>query len=352
MKKEDPAKVKAGTIEMLNAIKGITSHFEKGIAFTLEAEQHIKTIKKPKRIILCGLGGSAFPASLLKIATDALGVPFEVSRQYLVECTDLGENDLVIASSFSGNTEETIESLEDALKRKAQIVVLTAGGKLKEMALAHQLPLIELKRPSPTFQPRAATGFFVGALAALLELVGHFDGGMSRVKALGQSLVAYTNIEDKAKAIAEQLLGKIPVIYAPAPYAFSVARVIKIKLNENAKCPAFYNEVPECNHNEMVGYTLANAPYAPVFLKDPAIAPRMQTRINKTIETLEKNGIHCLSIDLPPAQDPLVKAFAALYLFDFVSCYMAELAGVDPNPVDMVEDFKASLGAFQGINQF
>jgi glucose/mannose-6-phosphate isomerase len=350
--KESPEKVEAGTQEMLNAIKGITTHFEQGIAFTLQIKDRLLAMPKPRRVIHCGLGGSAFPANLLKIATDSLGVPFDVSRQYLVDAVDLNAQDLVIASSFSGNTEETIESLEDALKRGAMVVVLTAGGKLKEMAKTHDLPLIELKRPSPTFQPRAATGFFVGALGALLDCLGFFSGGIERLRKIGAQLQPYTQIEDQAKSLAAQLVGKIPVIYAPAPFAFSVARVIKIKLNENAKCPAFYNEIPECNHNEMVGYTLANAPYQPIFLKDSAFAPRLQTRIQKSMETLDKAGIPCIGVDFPNESDPLVKAFAVLYFFDFVSCYMAQLAGVDPNPVDMVEDFKASLGQYQGLQQF
>lgn len=125
-----------------------------------------------------------------------------------------------------------------------------------------------------------------------------------------------------------------------------MARVVKIKINENAKSPAFWNEVPELNHNEMVGYTRLHAPLVAVFLTTTQTTPRQQTRVARTVETLRKHGVDTLEVPMRPARDPLAAALATLYLFDLVSCELATLAGVDPNPVAMVEDFKASLGPF------
>jgi glucose/mannose-6-phosphate isomerase len=336
--------VLAGVEVMLSGVRDIPDHLSQGAALASGITDRFTS--KVKRVTLCGLGGSAFPGDLLQVAIADLEIPFAVSRHYEVLAAQLSAEDLVIASSFSGNTEESISALDDALARGAQVMVICAGGQMASAARARDLPLVQLIKPTPTFQPRAATGLFLGVLSALLEDLGFFPGARARLKEVGEALKTLMEVEAEAEEIAEALDGQIPVFYAPPPYAGSLARVVKIKINENAKIPAFWNEVPEFNHNEMVGYTRGHAPLTAVFFIDPNALPRMQTRMRRSLETLTANGVRAISVPIRSAKDPLTALLATLHLFDVVSCKLAIRAGIDPNPVAMVEEFKASLGAF------
>ncbi|MAD60461.1 MAG: hypothetical protein CMH49_02960 [Myxococcales bacterium] len=343
------SQIRAGIEIMLSGVRGIPEHLSQGAKLAEGIAAQLK--HEVKRITLCALGGSAFPGDLLRVITDPLGVPLQVSRSYEVAHARLNKNDLVIACSFSGNTEESLSSFDDALKRGAQIMIICAGGQLEKLANQHQLPFIKLTKPTPTFQPRAASGFFIGALSALLEDLGYFEGARNRLSLVAQELKTLMDVKEEAQKIASELNGSIPVFYAPPPYAESLARVVKIKINENAKSPAFWNEVPEFNHNEMVGYTRLHESLTAVFFEDPLAKPRMQTRINQSAQTLSDYGVKTLKVAIRPAQDRLSSLLATLYLFDVVSCEMALQAGVDPNPVAMVEDFKAALGLFESLDQ-
>ena len=334
---------------MLSGVRGIPEHLSFGSQL---AEGIASYIKKPvERITLCALGGSAFPGDLIRVITNALSVPLQVSRSYEVHHAHLAQSDLVIACSFSGNTEESLSSLDDAIRRGAQVMVICAGGRLEALAKQENLPIIKLTKPTPTFQPRAASGFFIGALGGLFEDLGLFEGARARFARVGEELKQLMDVKDEARIVAEKLHGTIPVFYAPPPYAESLARVVKIKINENAKSPAFWNEIPEFNHNEMVGYTRLHEPLTAVFFEDPLASERMKTRVTQSAQTLSEYGVKTLMVPIREAKDRLTSLLATLYLFDVVSCHMALMAGVDPNPVAMVEDFKAALGPFKGVNQ-
>jgi glucose/mannose-6-phosphate isomerase len=351
-----PDTISAGVEIMLSGVRGIPDHILEGFTLAEGAAASARggdAAWTPRRVTLCALGGSAFPGDLLWIALRNRNTHFNICRDYEPP-TDLTADDLVIVSSFSGNTEEALAALDLTCASPARAVVVCAGGALEARARARSLPLIRLYRPTPTFQPRAATGFFLGALTALLEDLGVFAGGRARLTEVARqtrALTASPTLGAEAAEVARALNGKIPVLYAPPPFASSVARIAKIKINENAKSPAFWNEVPELNHNEMVGYTRLHAPLIAVFLTTDQTPPRQQTRVTRSIETLHKHGVATLALPMRAAPDPLASALATLYLFDLVSCELAVMGGVDPNPVAMVEDFKASLGAFASADQ-
>ncbi|MEE2645587.1 MAG: SIS domain-containing protein [Myxococcota bacterium] len=338
--------------KMLEAVRGVSGHLRAGPALAAEAAQQLAGFT-PRRVILCGMGGSAFPGELTRLVLDPAKVNLEVSRRYQISGAPLGSEDLVIASSFSGNTEETLSALADAKRQGARRVILCAGGRLEAIARAEGLPLISLERPFPGFQPRAASGYFIGALVGLLEGIGLAPGGAERLAQIADRLSEVVADEEGVRAtateIADQIGERIPVFYAPPPYAETVAQVAKIKINENAKRPAFWNEVPEFNHNEMVGYTLRSATFAPIFLMDNAAPARSQQRMRQSLQTLREAGVHAaeVSIRFGEGDEPLLRALATLYTFDFVSCILAERDGIDPNPVALVEDFKAALGPFE-----
>lgn len=295
-----------------------------------------------RRLILCGMGGSAFPADLLALHLRPRGVAIEVARDYRVRATSIPADALVVASSFSGGTEETLAAYDDAGARGARRVVLAGGGRLAERAVADGVPLIRLTKPFADFQPRAATAMFVGALGRLVTDLGLADGLDATFAAIAARLRGL-DVEPGSRALAAALDGRIPLILATAPHAEATARIMRIKLNENAKMAAFVGELPEFNHNAMVGFTRPS-PLAVVLLRDPRLPKRMRHRCETTAAVLAERGVPVHPVDLPDAE-PIEQAFAALYLFDLVSCRLALRAGLDPNPVELIEGFKARLGS-------
>lgn len=330
---------------MLDAVRTLPQQLLDGRIFAGSAGADFKGVVS--RVVICGMGGSAFPGDLLRLLTDALGLELLVSRDYVVHDNRIGPETLVIVSSFSGNTEETLAALDDARQRGAQVVVVSAGGKLAERADALSLPYVRIVKPSPGFQPRAATGFFISAFVTILENAGLIDGQSAALAAVSNGLKTLFSDEPalhaRALSIAEVIRGRIPVFYATAPFG-DVGKVVKIKLNENSKTPAFFYEIPEFNHNEMVGFTRMPGPFLAVVLEDPTAPERQQHRVATTVATLTDHGMPVERVRLRQTGPNLLRAFEMLVLFDFVSCALAALDGIDPNPVAMVEDFKKRLG--------
>lgn len=330
---------------MLTAIRGTPEHFDLGWSAAAGVGE---TFTGVRHLIVCGMGGSAFPADLLALELAPRGVRLTVSRDYRVELggaadAEIADDALVVASSFSGNTEETLAAYADAGRRGARRVVLTGGGRLADRAAADGVPIIRLRKPFADFQPRAASAMFVGALgrlAADLGLVDHdvlsaaFDDAAAHLRG--------RDVDADARTLAEALDGTIPLVLASAPHA-ATARAIRIKLNENAKMAALAGVLPEFNHNAMVGFTRPG-PLAVVLLRDPHLAPRARHRVETTAAVLAERKVPVHVIDLPDAA-PLTQAFEALYLFDLVTCRLALRAGLDPNPVELIEGFKARLGS-------
>jgi len=325
---------------MLDDCRALSEQFERGRAFAGDTGKALVGIRS---VVVCGMGGSAFPGDFLKMYAEPKGVAVEVSRDYVVRARILGPEQLVIVSSFSGNTEETIASLEDAVSRGANVVTVSAGGALAAIAAERDLPHVRIEKPHPTFQPRVAMGYFFGAFAGILENAGLLSGVDADLAGVAARLRGQTELESQAKRLAGELHGRIPVIYATAPFDTTAARVIKIKLNENAKTAAFFYGLPELNHNEMVGYTRLCGPFTAVLLRDPDQSPRMKRREDVTVETLRENGVPVVEIPLLDG-NAIEKLFAVLSLFDFVSCFLAMADGIDPNPGAMVEDFKQRQG--------
>lgn len=325
---------------MIAAVRGLPEHFNAGWRATGDVGVDLRGAID--RIVVTALGGSAFPADLLQLAVTC---PVIVSRDYVVHA-HLDARTLVIASSFSGNTEETLSAFDDAGRRGAPRVALTSGGRLAKRADEVGVPVIRLEKPFPEFQPRAATAMFVGALGRICQNLGLADGLEAIFEAVAERIRRMTDVDARAVKLAADLRGRIPVILATAPFGAAAARIIKIKCNENAKIAAFWNVLPEFDHNELVGFTERHGPFSVVVLRDPRCAPRMAHRVEMTGRTLVENGVPVHAVDLPDAP-PLEQAFSALYLFDFVTCRLALQAGVDPNPVAMIESFKASLGPFR-----
>lgn len=300
-----------------------------------------------QNVVLAGMGGSALAASLTK-SWPGLNIPYEVVRDYdLPEYA--GKNTLFIASSYSGNTEETLAALEVAQAKGCSIAVIAAGGKLGEIAKEKNYPLFAI----PTgFQPRMAVFYNFAALIQLFESQGLVaPGSGDELRTAAQKMLNLqadwlpTVPADKnpAKKLAQEIMGKAPVIYA-GPKLYPAAYKWKINFNENAKNVAWCNQLPEFNHNEFLGWTShpSDKPYAVIDLRSNLENPKVQKRfeVSERLLSGKRPRTHVVEAQ---GQTILEQLLWTITLGDFVSLYLALLNGLNPTPVDLIEKFKASM---------
>jgi glucose/mannose-6-phosphate isomerase len=308
----------------------------------------LSTLHSPlTNIVLGGMGGSGWPALYMK-AWAGLKVPFEVVSNYdLPEY--VGPNTLFIASSYSGNTEETLSALDEAEKRGAQIAVMTAGGKLMERAKEANHPLLEI--PSG-IQPRMSSFYFLLAMAHLFEQLNLSRAGIvGELNEAGEWLEGTKDSwrpdvaqkDNLAKQIALELAGKTVIVYS-GPKLYPAANKWKICCNENAKNLAWSNQYPEFNHNEFIGWTShpVDKPFGVVEIRSNLEHERTQKRFKVTEKLLSGRRPAPIVVE-PKGETHLQQLLWASMLGDFVTIYLALLNNQNPTPVDLVEKFKAEL---------
>lgn len=307
-----------------------------------------KPQKKIQNIVLGGMGGSAL-AGLLSTTWPSFDIPFEISRNYDIP-NYVGQNTLYIASSVSGNTEETLEAAGQAQQAGAQIVCMANGGKLKEFANKHNVPFMALPDSG---QPRFGTLYMLKALITILERAEvvrvkdaektlHVAGEFLR-NSLSAWLPEVQAAKNPAKQLAQELMGRSVVIYS-GPKMYPAAYKWKISFNENAKNIAWCNQYPELNHNEFLGWTSHphNKPYGVVELRSTLEHPRTQTRFAVTQKLLSGRRPAPEIVEVQ-GKDELQQLLWAVAFGDFVSLYLAILNGLNPTPVVLIEKFKRAL---------
>jgi glucose/mannose-6-phosphate isomerase len=301
-----------------------------------------------ENIVFAGMGGSAL-AALLSLSWPSYSVPFEIWRRYDTPAY-VSNKTLFIASSYSGNTEETLSALAQAEQKGAQVVVIASGGKLVEIAHEKGYPLALLPKIS---QPRFGALYGLKAIVTILERA-HLVAENEAEKSLHEAAVFLKNQtaqwasdvptnSNPAKQLALEIAGTSPVIYA-GPKMFPAAYKWKISFNENAKNVAWANEIPEFSHNEFLGWTShpVDKPYSVIDLRSNLEHPRVQKRFTVTERLLSGRRPHPHSIDA--VGDTLLEQLLYLVaLGDFVSLYTALLNGLDPSPVDLIEKMKKAL---------
>lgn len=303
--------------------------------------------KRFGNVVLAGMGGSAL-AALIGTSWPGVSVPFEISRDYNIP-SYVNENTLFIASSYSGNTEESLEALKQAEDKGAFIVVVAFGGELQKIAQEKQYPFLQLP---DTGQPRYSAlvglkGFvtiLVGAglleQSELDELVNSKDYVRESVQAW---LPTVPTAENNAKKLAQELIGKSVVVYA-GPKMYPAAYKWKISINENAKHVAWLNQLPEFNHNEFLGWTKqpTDKPYAVIDIRSSLEHPRTLKRFEVTERLL--SGVRPAPHVIEPQGETLLQQLLwVIALGDFTSLYLALLNGLNPTPVDLIEKFKGAL---------
>lgn len=300
-----------------------------------------------ENVVLGGMGGSGWPAVYVQVWGDPK-VPFEVVSNYTLPAY-AGKNTLFIASSYSGNTEETLSALAEAEKRGAQIAVIAAGGKLAELAREKAYPFFEIPGG---IQPRMSSFYMLVAQTQLLEQLGLLEQGkLAELRAVADWLkeqigpwkADVPTANNPAKQLALELIGKSVVAYA-GPKLFPAAKKFKICLNENAKTVAWVNQYPEFNHNEFIGWSShpVDKPYGIVEIRSNLEHPRVQKRFEVS-ERLLSGKRPAPEVVIPVGETHLQQLLWASNFCDFVSLYVALCNGLDPTPVDLVEKLKTEL---------
>lgn len=301
-----------------------------------------------RNVVLAGMGGSALPGVFFS-SWPGMNVPLEIVRNYELP-NYVDENTLVIASSYSGNTEESLSALAEAETKGAQIVVIAAGGQLLDHAHQKNYPLFQI--PGGV-QPRMTSFYFLVALIQLFEslkLVG--AGCLSDLKTtspwLKEEIQAWTAevpaSKNPAKQLAQELMGKTVIIYS-GPKLFPAANKFKICINENAKNLAWVNQYPEFSHNEFIGWSShpIQKPYAVVEIRSNLEHPRVQKRFELS-ERLLSGKRPASNVIVPKGETLIQQLLWTAVHDDFVSIYLALLNGVNPTPVELVEKLKKELG--------
>jgi glucose/mannose-6-phosphate isomerase len=307
----------------------------------------IAPVDAPGGLIVAGMGGSAVGGLLARAALgDRASRPIVVARGYELPAWATPDT-LVLCSSFSGDTEETLACYDAATALGAPRVVATTGGRLAEAARADGVPLIPLPAG---FQPRAAVAYMVVCALEVAAACGAGPSVRSEVDvaaAHSERLVEEWGPEapedSLAKSLARGLHGTVPQV-AGAGLTAPVAYRWKTQVNENAKLPAFAHELPELDHNEVVGWSGASelGRFSAVFLADCDQHPRVRQRIALTRELVEPDAAATYVVE-SRGESPTERMVSLVLLGDLVSLYLAVLRGVDPTPVDVIERLKAAL---------
>jgi glucose/mannose-6-phosphate isomerase len=336
---------------MYNAIFDLPEQMAKAFKMAGGWNVPVDLFPDVRNVVVVGMGGSAIGGDIARsfLAKEML-IPFQVCRNYVLpEYVD--DETLVIAASYSGNTEETLAAVDDALERSAMIVALSTGGLLEEVAQLNEIP--KLKLPAG-LQPRAAIGYSFVPLMVFLEKIGLVKNVGERIQATIAHLRTTRErmVEDgssttnPAKQLAGLLHKRVPLIYAGPTLTDVVASRWKAQICENAKTMAFANHYPEFNHNELVGLCNLSMDFKEqiivINLRSIDDHEKNSVRVDVVKQILEEQDI--LVIDLwATGESELERVFNLIQMGDFVSYYLAILSEVDPTPVDAIENLKEEL---------
>jgi glucose/mannose-6-phosphate isomerase len=295
-------------------------------------------------LVVAGMGGSAIGGDLAAVAFGSrLVAPMTVVRGYELPASLLGDR-AVLCSSYSGNTEETLACYEAAEALGAERITATTGGRLAELARADGVPVIGLPAG---LQPRAAVGYTFTVAAEVAAIVGVADAIRTEIDSAAARLEAARDaVTERASEIADALGGAIPCIYG-ADLTAPVAYRWKCQLNENAKLPAFSHELPEADHNEIVGWESgADWPLGAVFLTDADQHPRIRERFELTAKLVAPQARAVITVEAE-GETRTERLLWTVLLGDMLSLQLAARSGIDPQPVEVIERLKAELGRQQ-----
>lgn len=293
------------------------------------------------KVAVVGLGGSGIGGKVISdIVWDWCTAPINFIQDYNVPAWVDSET-LFIAVSYSGNTEETLSALEEAMDKGAAITCITSGGKLAEIAAKKDINCIVIPGGQP---PRTSFGFNAAQNLFVLgayKLIAGLDYSNQLIAASELLHANRDKIRTEARGIAEKISGLFPVIYSSNRMEGAAVR-LRQQINENAKQLCWHHVLPEMNHNELVGWAGAPDNMAAIFIHSPEDHPKTRKRQSLSVEIIEKHA-SCIVDLLPEGETRIERTYWLIHLGDWISYYMAELNGADPIEIGVIDYFKAEL---------
>lgn len=328
-------------------MKQLTEGFIQQLRHAVEiGESAAVTFSGPtySNVVFSGMGSSGIAGNIVQAyVADKLEVPVIVNKGYNLPYF-VARNTLFIATSFSGNTEETITNVREAMEANASIGFIASGGELLRLAKENNMPHIAV--PSGVRHPRAGLGYTLVQQLYLLHYAGLLDDTFKTE--LGQSICLLEeqvgSIKVQASALASAFRGKLPILYASDTFE-AVAMRFQQQLNANAKQLAHVNAIPEMNHNEIEGWQHPEKLFSQLVvlcIKTSYDNPRVKVRMNLAKPICARKGQQMLEVEAVGATF-LEQVFYLVHLFDWVSMYLAELNGVDPNSNDNIDYLKGEI---------
>jgi len=337
------------TLNMLGEIDNLPDQLAN--AYQLGMKHALPDWKNFRQVVIAGMGGSAIGADLLASYCASLApLPVSVHRDYSLPVYARGEESLVICSSHSGNTEETLDAFESARKAECRIVVVCTGGELAKRAKENNIPIWTFDHAG---QPRAAVGFSFGLLLAMFQRFGfvpdqskEMEDSVASMKRTQQHLKAdVPAVKNPAKRYAGQLMGRW-VTFMGSGLLSVVARRWKGQINEVAKAGANFEFIPEADHNTLAGtmnpQETLNAHTMTLFLRAPSDHPRNRLRSDLTRKAFMLEGMNTDYIDAR-GDTPLAHMWTSILFGDYMAYYLAMGYGVDPTPIQALVEFKEAM---------
>ncbi len=331
----------------------VISKFPEQIKETIEIVSHTNILNflKIDNIIISGMGASGISGDILQhLLRDRIDVPIFVNREYDIPKW-ANKDTLVLSQSYSGNTEETLSVFKQAHQKRCKIIGITSGGKLQEYCEKREIPIIKV--PSG-FQPRAATAYMLFSSLLAFKKIGllneNIDSEIEETiqttdelsKNINKSIPEKDNI---SKQIARNIFNTIQQLYGWDIYTPIVKRWCN-QLNENSKIIARYDVVSECNHNDIVGWSMnpeVSKNFSCILFRDEENeSVYMSKRLGFMKHLFEGSASKVIEIKAQ-GKKRLAKMMYAMYLGDFTSCYLAVLRNIDPTPVDAIIELKKAL---------
>lgn len=320
----------------------LIASFTKQMSEAIEIGKNIKLTPRHKEIrnvVVAGVGGSGIGANLVaELIAEKMQLPFVVCKDYfLPEFVD--EHTLLIASSYSGNTEETLHALEEGIRRNSKIVCVSSGGSMEIIAKKAGLDFVSIPGGKP---PRACLAYSFVQQLFILYTVNLIDDGF--VVGIEEAIHLLDKEEKRimkqARSISKKLNKKMAIIYSAANME-AVAMRWRQQLNENSKVLCWHHVIPEMNHNELVGWRTPGK-YAVIMLRNDTDYSRIQQRMNIAKNIISQYTPNILEI-YSKGDSFIEKSLYLIHLGDWVSYFLSERRKVDPVEVNVIEYLKAEL---------
>lgn len=331
---------------MFNNIRRFPDMWEEGWEI-VDKHPAYERVDTPKNVVLCGMGGSSIGGALLEaLAFDASSVPISICRRYVIPAW-AGRDSLVVCTSYSGNTEETLSAFAQAREQGCRRFCVTSGGDLARLSQDQGVPYVTIPGGLP---PRAALPYTFVPLLKLAAVIGlvsidqdTVDETTELLKGLGREYGDST--PNEATIVADYLTGRIPIVYSGSGLMSPVNLRWRGQIQENAKTPAFGNLYPELNHNEIEGWESTSDMLKRIAVVELATyddPPQVRKRMDVTRRLLESKAAGWYRFE-PAGRSALARILSGVYLGDWVSYYLARNVEVDPMPVALIDALKQAL---------